>query len=259
MKHKTVFKLNCTNCIKNILLGGVMCFLMLTLFATKVFAVTESSASDELFKLLNNTVTMRADFSQAVLAKSGARVQQKVAGKMALQRPGKFRWETLQPTHQLIIANGHYAWVYDVDLEQATKQTLDEQQLDSPAHLLSGSSDTLRRIFSVKRLAISRDDIDNDSSVNDDKNVTEKSTRTNDNDANSVYFELRPKTSSGMYSLIRLLFVDGVLRRMVMEDNLGQRNEFNFTNVKLNQTFASNLFTFTTPRGVDVIDNTQDN
>lgn len=265
-------------------------------------AFTISDASDELFQLLNNTTTMRADFVQttvrtnargahgklttnststssipAMPAMLATLPQQKTTGKMALLRPGKFRWETQQPTQQLIIANGRYAWVYDVDLEQVTKQKINTQQPGSPAELLSGSSDTLRRAFSIKRLT--SDGLNNANRANNASNVDIDNVGANDGDvdnanndnndkqrsaafaataSNETIFELRPKIKNNMYSWIQLLFVNAKLQRMTMEDNLGQRSRFDFTNVIINSHLGPQLFTFTAPRGVDVIDNTQD-
>ena len=39
---------------------------------------------------------------------------------MALERPGRFRWQTKEPMEQLVVADGQKMWVYDVDLEQVT-------------------------------------------------------------------------------------------------------------------------------------------
>jgi outer membrane lipoprotein carrier protein len=223
---------------------------------TAAASASSVSAADEFLRLLNNIHSMRADFTQTTLGgSSGARdnssngsgsagkklaapgkgpvkaVQQKSSGKMALLRPGKFRWEVLQPVKQVIIANGRHIWVYDVDLEQVTKQVFASNQPGNPAQLLSGDSASLRRAFNIVRLHVEA--------------------------GMEVGFELRPSArNSSSYSWIQLFFDhDGRLLHMRMEDNLGQKNQFDFSNLVANGNVPASLFTFVAPPGVDVIDN----
>ena len=37
---------------------------------------------------------------------------------MALQRPGKFRWEVTNLSPQTVSANGNTLWIYDPDLNK---------------------------------------------------------------------------------------------------------------------------------------------
>lgn len=206
----------------------------LMVFAVPSLAATD--ATEDLLTLLNNVHTMQADFSQTMLNAAGKKAlpnqtKQASVGKMALQRPGKFRWETLGPIHQVVIANGRYVWVYDKDLAQATKQAVDYSQAGNPAQLLSGSGQVLRENFRVQRLNSTNTETQND------------------------YFELQPKVKNNLYHSIRLMFMDKILKSMTMEDNLGQRSQFEFANVKINTALSPSLFIFSPPHGVDVIDN----
>src|SRR3989338_7359814 len=94
-------------------------------------------SSQRLSVILSGLQTLQADFEQTLIRESAAETSSN--GKMALQRPGKFRWEVRQPNQQRIIADGRYLWIYDADLEQVTKQRLDFHHPGSPALLLSGS------------------------------------------------------------------------------------------------------------------------
>ena len=47
------------------------------------------------------------------------------AGKLYLQKPGKFRWDYSQPSEQLILADGKQIWFYDKDLQQANVRDMD--------------------------------------------------------------------------------------------------------------------------------------
>lgn len=226
-----------------------------TIFAANITSEESSSTettrtSNDLFSLLDNITTMSADFVQTVAQQprshnkgSQTTPSQQTTGKMSLSRPGKFRWEIEQPTQQLIIATNRYIWIYDIDLEQVTKQSINTRQSGNPAQLLSDSGNALRRTFSVTRLPDEGIDQDSDDA-------------TNKPGKHSDYFELRPKAKNSMYNWIRVLFIDSKLRQMTMEDALGQRNKFIFSNVTTNQEISPSLFIFTAPNGVDVIDNT---
>jgi outer membrane lipoprotein carrier protein len=190
----------------------------------------------ELESLLNNLHTMSADFTQNIEGTPSNNSQaqnstQPTTGKMALQKPGKFRWEVKQPNKQLIIADGRYVWIYDIDLEQATQQKIDYSNPNNPAMLLTGSTKTLHNFFQVKKLKV-----------------------TNENG----WYELKPK-KNGTYQKIKLHFVDNKLVNMFIADNLGQNSDFHFSNVKINSSLEEKeiktLFTFSAPKGVDIIHN----
>ena len=60
------------------------------------------------------------------------------AGRLYLQKPGKFRWDYSEPSEQLILADGKQIWFYDKDLQQANVRNMDASLANTPAVLLSG-------------------------------------------------------------------------------------------------------------------------
>jgi outer membrane lipoprotein carrier protein len=199
------------------------CFtLLLLLFSATALTQTPT---EQLDSLLSSFKTMNANFQQTAIVKKGA--NKTSSGRMALQRPGKFRWEITSPNHQLIIADGKYLWIYDVDLEQASKQRL-TKDAHSPAILLSGSSEALRQRFLLQSASTHGE---------------------------STIFQLQPKDNQDLVRNIELQFVNNKLSQMSVIDNLGQKNIFYFSNVAVNSTLPSSLFVFHPPKGVDVIQN----
>lgn len=199
-------------------LQKIMILAMLWLTAI-AFAQT---SSDKLATALQGLATMQANFQQTSTDSYG-KVLQKSVGSMALQRPGKFRWQTTSPNNQLILADGTYVWVYDTDLQQATRQTQNQtNRALNPAELLSGSITSLQQQFDI-------------SMPNADK------------------FILKPLDKKAMFKTIELDFQKGQLQRMRMIDNLGQTSLFNFSQIKVNQTLAPALFQFNPPKGTDII------
>lgn len=202
----------------------VLIFIFSLLFFCSSWA---DEASDRLAQLLNNLQSMQADFSQTTTDSGGSRILQKSTGQMALQRPGKFYWNaTTPPTKQILIADGTYVWVYDVDLAQATRQKLSDLKSTNPASLLSGTTEALQQRFNVTQIKKSE---------------------------SGEWFELRPKAKGDMFEWIQLHFQDNALTEMQLSDNLGQRSVLKFSNIKTNISLDSNLFRFQPSGKVDVI------
>jgi len=196
-------------------------FLLAFLFISKVSLADNAHA--QLDALLSNFKSMSADFTQVATVKKSA--AKKSMGTMALQRPGKFRWEITSPNHQTIIADSKNLWIYDVDLEQATKRSL-AKDAHSPAMLLSGSTAALEQRFNI---------IDYQAK------------------GNQAHFILKPKQNQDMLDKVELHFKDNKLDRMAVIDNLGQKNTFYFDHVKVNPSLSNALFKFHAPKGTDII------
>jgi len=107
--------------------------------------VWADTPSQDLAKLLSGFNSLSAQFEQIV---SGSRKKPKQVsyGSMALERPGKFRWEVTRPNAQLLLADGRYLWIYDIDLEQATRQKLDTDNASGFRLKPKGNSDMFQWI-----------------------------------------------------------------------------------------------------------------
>lgn len=204
--------------------------LMTTLgFAAPMVALTQTAqaapatnlvAAQRLNKLLTNTKSMTANFTQTTKGASNGTFK----GSMSVQRPNNFRWETTSPSEQLIVANGSSLWIFDKDLEQATKQSVDNQVGNTPALLLSGDPSKIDKNFKITQPYSTKN-----------------------------YYVLYPKSSSASFKSLSVSFSGGKPVMMVLNDTLGQTTSIKFSNIKLNPTINSSLFKFTPPKGVDVI------
>lgn len=192
-------------------------FLLLTLS----FGALSSSPRLALSQLLSDIKTMQADFKQTVHSERG-KILQQTTGKMAISRPGRFRWSSQLPTEQLIIADGKTLWLYDIDLEQVTVKAQKQTIGGSPAAFLSGDSQKVMENYSVLALA-------------------------------GGQFQLLPKNTSSDFESIRLTFKDKKLVKMQLTDKLGQQTQLVFTAIRVNHSLSKQLFQFQIPRGVDVI------
>src|ERR1700733_1836456 len=96
-----------------------------------------ATPTTEVEKYLNGLATWSADFTQTIDDGHG-KVVRSAAGKLSLQKPGRFRWDYSQPSEQLILADGKQIWFYDKDLQQANVRDMDASLVNTPAVLLSG-------------------------------------------------------------------------------------------------------------------------
>ncbi|MEQ1367584.1 outer membrane lipoprotein chaperone LolA [Acinetobacter schindleri] len=207
--------------------------------STTVFAATaatEQQATANLVKQLSNIRSLTANFEQTTkitnpkaTQKKGLSAQhmnQTFRGVMKVQRPGKFYWETTAPSKQTIATTGKTVWIYDPDLQQAVRQSLDEQVSNTPALLLSGNTNQIMQSYRV----------------------------TQPNKA-KTYYKLYPKASDGVFESLTISFgANKAPSLMILEDSLGQTTYINFSNVKVNASIPASTFNFTPPKGTDIID-----
>lgn len=200
--------------MKKIFLGFLLCF------SANLFSQTP----EELVQSKLNAIrSMTANFKQVVKAKQ--REVSRSSGTMALERPGKFRWQTKDPMEQLVIADGKKMWVYDPDLEQVTVKKQEKGLGGTAALFLSGYDDSVSRDF----------------------NVAQKS------EGNVLVFDLKSKSSKANFQRIKLMFAKDTLTGLELHDQLGQITSVKLIQIKSNPKLSAKLFQFKPPKGVDVV------
>jgi outer membrane lipoprotein carrier protein len=182
-----------------------------------------AEAAAELQRLLDATVTLRANFAQQVHDASG-RLLEDAAGVVEIARPGRFRWTYEQPWEQLVVTDGEQVWMYDADLEQVSISRIDEALSGSPAMLLGGG-----------RLA-------------EGFTVTETWQR-----EGLRWLVLVPREADGDFRRISLGHDGELVRRMELVDALGQVTSVTFGDIEPGVDLPAGRFAFEAPPGVDVI------
>ena len=195
------------------------------LFHTPCLAQTPSAeAAAQVEHYLAGLKTWSADFTQEIDDANG-KVLRSASGHLYLQRPGKFRWDYLKPSQQLVLADGKKLWFYDKDLEQANVRDLDSTLASTPAVLLAGGV-TVSSQFDISALP---------------------------KDHGYDWYQLIPKHPTSDFQAIRIAFSHGELVRMLFADKLNQVTRLTFSDPQRNVALAPDLFTFKPPAGVDVI------
>lgn len=191
------------------------------------FALTgavHAGGIDRLKAFAAGAKTAEADFTQTVADKSG-RVTQQASGKMAFARPGKFRWDYVAPYEQVIVGDGKKLWLYDADLDQVTVKPLGDVIAGTPAALLAGDN-AIEKYFSLKDAGES---------------------------GGLEWLEATPKTRDTTFERIRMGFKGDALVEMELFDFFGQRTTLKLSRLVRNPAIAPSRFTFTPPKGADVI------
>jgi outer membrane lipoprotein carrier protein len=182
------------------------------------------SAVERVDGFLSALHTLRGSFQQEIVDATGA-VRDVASGTLAIQKPGRFRWDYQNPSPQLLVSDGRTIWLYDEELEQVTVRKADDTLSATPASLLSGRGKASDR-FTVAA-GEPRDGLE--------------------------WTVLTPRLEDTDFREVRLGFRGDALQRMELEDRLGQTTRIAFSDLQRNVELSPDLFTFDPPPGVDVV------
>ena len=186
--------------------------------------IAHAGAIDQLHQFLTGTRTLKAEFSQIVINKSGRKPQQS-SGSVAIARPGKLRWDIQKPYPQLVVGDGERIWIYDPELKQVTVRKAGQAISSSPAALLAGSNE-LEKDFVLEEAG----------------------------EAEGMnWVEATPRSGDGGFEKVRLGFSGKDLKAMELHDSFGQRTLIRFSGLERNVALPPATFRFTPPAGVDVV------
>lgn len=167
---------------------------------------------------------LAADFTQVQRDVDGVLLAES-AGRLALQRPGQFRWDYTEPYAQTLVSDGDTLWTYEPDLAQATRRPAAEALTGTPAALLADGA-ALTTGFTVQPLPP---------------------------DGDLEGWRLTPRSSEGEFSRIDLWMRGKAPVRMDFADALGGVTEIRLQDVRLNPDLPPARFRFQVPDGVDVV------
>jgi outer membrane lipoprotein carrier protein len=208
--------------------------LVLAVLAMVAVVPASFGAATPLDSYLDDMKTMRATFLQTLADAHGKEIDRS-SGTLIVARPGKFSWE-IHPqassaagagagAGQLMVADGRNLWFLDRDLQQVTVKPADAALSATPAMLLSGTVDA-RKNFKITPVP-KRDGLD--------------------------WVMVEPHGSEADFRRALLGFEGKDLKRMILEDKLGQTATVLFDHVERNGPVTPEEVSFTPPPGVDVI------
>lgn len=184
----------------------------------------------------DETKTIQADFYQTYYHKLYDRYDRS-KGHVVFKKPGMMRWDYDKPNGKVIVSDGHTIQVFDPgqdgEAPQLLEQDIGDNQLPQAFAFLTGKG-RLDEQFRFRLLDPQRQGF-----------------------KGGYVLELRPKVPSPHYDRI-LFYVQlvgsegaqaGVVRRVLIIDPAGNRNRFDFSNMKFNRDVPDAVFHFVPPRG----------
>lgn len=168
--------------------------------------------------------SLQGSFSQTVYDAHG-NVTGSSHGTLALRAPRLFRWQVTGPYKQLIVADGHKVWVYEPDLEQVTVRNQGATEAHSPLTVLTDLSQLDNEFKATD--AGKRDGLE--------------------------WLHLVSRSSDPQFKYAEIGFDSNGPRRMVFEDNLGDKTAIAFSAWQRNPNLPASTFTFVPPKGTDVV------
>ncbi len=196
--------------------------LLLSLLLLPSLVIADGVAAVESF--FGAFTTLSGSFVQQVRDGNGRLIEQS-RGRVEIQRPGKFYWQTTQPFVQEVIGDGERIWIYDPDLEQATVRKQRDALGNTPATLLT-RPDALQQQFTLQPI---------------------------DRTGSFEWVSLTPNQTNGGFEQFQLAMDGEILRLIQLEDSLGQRTTIELHGLMTNISLAQERFTFVPPDGVDVV------
>ncbi|HWY67074.1 MAG TPA: outer membrane lipoprotein chaperone LolA [Terriglobales bacterium] len=188
-----------------------------------------SKVASRIDRRYNHLATLKAQFQETY---NGAGLARNESGVLWLQKPGKMRWQYEQPTPKLFIVDGKNAFFYVPSERQARR--MPAKKLDdfrSPIRYLLGRTN-LQQEFT--KLAISSEAPRQPGDV-----VLEGIPKGMEDRVQRVLLEINP--------------ADQIVRLRVEELD-GSSTEFVFRDIQQNIPVKSDLFRFTPPPGVEIVE-----
>ena len=168
--------------------------------------------------------SLTGHFSQTLTDLNGS-ASKNSSGTLALQAPRQFRWDTLKPYQQTIVADGSRVWMYDPELEQVTVRIQSSEESHSPLTVLTD----------LKQM-------------DKDFKVVERG----EHDG-LVWLRLSSTAKDPQFDYADLGFDANGLARMTFRDQLGSTTDIRFSNWQRNAPIPPAMFNFVPPKGADVI------
>jgi outer membrane lipoprotein carrier protein len=173
---------------------------------------------------LGDLRTLEARFVQERFDESGTSVERS-EGTLKLARPARFLWDYATPLRQQVVSDGREVFLYDVELEQVTVESLSDALSSSPAALLGAEND-IDALYELSELPP---------------------------EDGLTWVALAARDEEADFAGIRLAFDERTLKVMELDDNFGQRTRIEFFEVQVNPPIPPSTFEFVPPAGVDVV------
>ncbi|HSN81058.1 MAG TPA: outer membrane lipoprotein carrier protein LolA [Polyangiales bacterium] len=185
----------------------------------------------------DQTKTLEAEFEQTRYTRLYDRYD-RARGKVVFKKPGMMRWDYAEPNGQVFVSDGKKLLIYQPPEEgekngQLIERALEEDQLPSAFSFLTGTGN-LEQDFEVRLLEHGDERFQ-------DGYVLQLIPRKPTPNYEQLVFYVRTLADGGKRA--------GVVQRVLIIDAAGNRNRFDFSNIKFNREVPDKRFSYRPPRG----------
>jgi outer membrane lipoprotein carrier protein len=214
--------------VRKVLLSGICVLLAMSALAADGPDV--SAIAKHVDDRYNHLRTMQADFTEVY---TGASVDRTESGVLYLKKPGKMRWEYRSPREKSFLSDGKSAWFYLPDDRQVRKSSLKQlDDLRSPLAFLLGKTKLEKELQGL-------------SLAPDVKPLS----------AGGIVIRGVPKAMADRVDEVLLeITPDYRISRIVIEQADGSRTDFRIDQQRDGVSLSDNLFRFSAPPGVEVVE-----
>ncbi len=224
--------------------GAIFCGLGLLALGTAVEAEEPAPLDPAVVvglvqSFYDQTKTLQADFEQTRYTRLYDRYD-RARGKVVFKKPGMMRWDYAEPNGQVFVSNGKKLLIYQPPEEgeksgQLIERALEEDQLPSAFSFLIGSGD-LQKDFEVRLL-------EHDDEKFQDGYILQLLPRKPTPNYEQLVFYVRTLTTGAKRA--------GIVQRVLIIDSSGNRNRFDFSEIKFNRDVSDKRFNYRPPKGTE--------
>lgn len=199
--------------------------MMMDWLAALLLTVSSTGASPEngraqLDAFAEGLETLSGRFEQ-VTVDAGGSVTEESSGELYFSRPDHFRWNYDEPFPQEIVADGEQLWHYDESLEQVTVR--EQPAANESPLLVLMRPELLERFYRVTT-------------------------------SDATGFDFVPLDDNAEIERGRLEFRDRQPAMLELIDSFGQTTRLRLFDLDRNPELSSDLFEFSVPEGVDLLE-----
>jgi len=182
--------------------------------------------SSEIERSLDAMTSFEAEFVQLVTDDKLFR-EESSAGRVWIQRPGKFFWKYESGQKMDIIADSVNLWIYQPELKQVMVQSLGSIGEDLPINWLASGQAVAER-YNTRKLPEKSDGL--------------------------TWFDLQNKKGGSQeIAFIELGMKGDVMDQVLLTSSDGRVTLVKFQNAKRNQQIESDMFVFKPEAGIDIV------
>ena len=194
--------------------------------------LTPIKVAEKLQQTYNHTTTLSADFRQLSSMRMQRR-QRQATGTMILSKPGRIRWNYLQPDPQVLISNGDTVSMYFEKNRQMMVMPSDRYLNSDVTYAFFVGNGDISRDFTIQEPDAAPFLADNQYCI-----------------------KLLPKETHPQLNYLHLWIntTTWLVQRIQLVDQLDSTTDLFFSNIIINQPVADKTFLFTPPPDTEIIE-----